>query len=148
MFMLAATLASALIVFGSDRAAAQGTQLFAVLVGGDEVSGGGAADQGDPDGYGAASLIFAGPGRLCYSIVVHGIDQPTAAHVHRGRAGVPGPIVIPLMPPAGGNPGRIAGCVSGIDQVLLNEVRVKPSLFYVNVHTGIFSAGALRGQLF
>jgi hypothetical protein len=150
MFILAAALASAMFVFGSDRAAAQGTQLFAVLLGGNEVSAGGQAAAGDLNGYGAAALIFANPGQLCYSMLVHGIDRPTAAHIHRGFAGQNGGIVVTLLPPvlpSNGNPGTRAACVP-VAASLLNTIRFTPSGFYINVHTGQFPNGALRGQLF
>ena len=76
------------------------------------------------------------------------IGSPVAAHIHEGEAGENGPIVVPLTPPAAGNPGTSAGCVSGVDAGLLTRIRATPNRFYVNVHTGAFPAGAVRGQLF
>ena len=145
-----ATLAAlgGLLVLGASAASAQGIQLFAVLLGGNEVSPTGQALAGDPDGYGAASGIGVAADRICFSILVNGIDQPTAAHVHEEVAGRNGPIVIPLVPPETGSPGHSSGCVAVPDPALLQRIRATPSRFYVNVHTAVFPAGAVRGQLF
>jgi hypothetical protein len=137
-----------LLIFGAPAASAQGVQLFAVLSGGNEVSPTGQAAAGDPDGYGAATGIGVAADRLCFSILVNGLDQPIAAHVHEEVAGRNGPIVIPLAPPATGNPGHASGCVAVTDPALLQRIRETPSRFYVNVHTAVFPAGAVRGQLF
>lgn len=138
---LAQTLAAA-------PAAAQGAQHFAVLNGGNEVSAGGQAAAGDPDGSGAASVLFVSANRICFSIAVVGIDRPTAAHIHDGVAGENGAVAITLTAPAVGNPGTSSGCVGGLAAALVNRLRETPSDFYVNVHTGRFPSGALRGQLF
>jgi CHRD domain len=63
--------------------------LFAVLLGGNEVSPTGEADAGDKDGRGSATVIIDGP-KLCFGIVVEDIDTPILAHIHRGVAGVNG----------------------------------------------------------
>ena len=121
--------------------------LFAVLLGGNEVSPTGEADAGDNDGRGSATVIIDGP-KLCFGIVVEDIDTPILAHIHRGVAGVNGPIVVDLVPPEAGNPGASSGCVSVSDKELLEEIQNRPVGFYVNVHTERFPAGAVRGQLF
>ena len=121
--------------------------LFAVLVGGNEVSGG-AANAGDPDGRGTATVLFPGPGRLCFGLTVAGVNSPTAAHIHRGLPGKNGGIVVTLTPPATGNPGSSSRCLSGLNQDLLNEIQAEPGEFYVNIHTRGFPNGAVRGNLF
>lgn len=141
----AATFAFAFIHMGT--AAAQGVQHFAVMNGGNEVSATGAAAAGDPDGSGAASITVTGT-RVCFSLLVELIGTPIMAHIHEAEAGANGPIVIPLIPPATGNPGTRAGCISGIGAALATRLRNNPNQFYVNVHTGAFPSGAIRGQLF
>ena len=139
--------AFAAVMLIAPVASAQGVEHFAVLNGGNEVSVSGEAAAGDPNGFGAATVVFAGSGRICYSIVVHRISTPTAAHIHDGEAGVNGPIVVPLEPPTAGNPGTIAACSADLDKALISRILKTPGDFYVNVHTGQFPGGAVRGQL-
>ena len=73
------------VAFGHLSAFAQ---LSTVLLGGDEVSDAGAANAGDPNGSGTATvLIRETDATLCYAILVTGIDTPTLAHIHEGVAG-------------------------------------------------------------
>ena len=101
------------------------------------------------NGFGTAHVMFAGSGRLCYGISVFGISAPIAAHIHEAEAGTNGPVVVTLAPPVlTAGAGTSSGCVSGIAAALLASIRNTPGNFYVNVHTGQFPAGAVRGQLF
>ena len=76
------------------------------------------------------------------AVVTQNIETPTAAHIHRGAAGVPGPVVIPL------NVSMLSGgTVAGISQGLVDEIVANPGNFYVNVHNASFGGGAVRGQL-
>jgi CHRD domain len=120
---------------------------FCGAFGGNEASDTGEANAGDPDGRGSATVIISDTS-VCFGIVVDGIDGPTAAHIHRAVAGVNGDIVVVLTPPSAGDPGASSGCVPVNDPALLTAIRRDPSAFYVNVHTGEFPAGAIRGQLF
>jgi hypothetical protein len=137
----------AAVMVTTSAASAQGVQLFAVLNGGNEVTNDGEAAAGDLNGFGAATVIFAGSGRICYGIVVHRISAPTAAHIHDGRAAVNGPIVIPLTVSNAGSPGAIGACISNLDNALLRKIQKTPGDFYVNVHNKQFPGGAIRGQL-
>jgi hypothetical protein len=148
--------ASALLglsVLAPPSAHAQGVAMFAVLVGGNEVSAGGAANAGDPDGFGTVTIIVnptpldPANEQLCFGITVRGIDTPTAAHIHANKAGVNGAIAVALVPPAAGNPGTSSRCVNAPNAVV-NALTSRPANFYVNVHTAAFPGGALRGQLF
>jgi hypothetical protein len=136
------------IVCGASAASAQGMHFFAVLNGGNEVTNAGQANQGDPNGYGTAHVMFAGAGRLCFGISVFRVSTPTAAHIHENVAGSNGPIRVTLTEPSSGNPGSSSGCVTGIAAALLARIRNTPGNFYINVHTGQFPDGAVRGQLF
>lgn len=122
---------------------------FAVLSGGHEVSSEGKANAGDHNGHGTATvLVDPGAGKLCYAMIVDGIDRPVAAHIHRARAGKVGPVVVPLSAPNDGEPGTASGCQHNVDRELLQGIHAKPWAFYVNVHTGAYPEGAVRGQLF
>ena len=138
--LLVGAIAAGVGVCASSSALAQGEQFFAVLLGGNEVGG------GDPDGYGAASVIFT-PNGICYSILVHGIDTPQAAHIHEANAGANAPPAITLKFPSRGNAGSVSAC-RRVGDAIKNRMRARPNGFYINVHTTVFPDGAIRGQLF
>lgn len=100
---------------------------------------------GDPDGTGTASLrVNIGQREICYALTVDGLDgSVVGAHIHRAPAGVPGPIVVPLAAPVAGSS---AACAT-VDRDLARDIAVNPEDYYVNVHTNLFPAGAVRGQL-
>jgi CHRD domain len=124
---------------GGDRA------IFAVMTGAKEVDVNG-EHHGDPNGRGTFSATLDGR-QLCYGITVKNIENPVAAHIHRGSAKVAGPVVQPLDQPATGDPGASSACVR-ISRSLARGLRRNPSRFYVNVHTASLPNGAVRGQLF
>ena len=109
---------------------------------------------GDPDGRGEFYVfgIDGDPTTLCYVLTVDGIAPATAAHIHRGAAGVAGPVVAALGAPADGNAadcltegetGKFPGNPPGI----VAEILANPGDFYVNVHNADYPGGAVRGQL-
>lgn len=102
---------------------------------------------GDPDAVGAATVSFdvfdATDAEVCWDLAYSGLAAPTLAHIHRGAAGVAGPVVVDF-----GTPGATShtGCVA-LTATLANEILATPAGFYVNVHNADFPAGAIRGQL-
>jgi hypothetical protein len=122
---------------------------FAVLAGGNEVSDDGKANVGDPNGRGTASVVVdVHAGKLCFAIIVDNIDAPVAAHVHKGLPGRNGPVVVALNAPHKGRHGTASGCVDNVEGKLLKAINERPGAYYVNVHTGNYPNGAVRGQLF
>lgn len=119
---------------------------FAVLTGVKEVDAEGNRRAGDLNGRGSFSATLDGQ-MLCYGIQVKNISDPVAAHIHQGRRSVAGPIVQPLEHPSSGDPGASSDCVQ-ISNDLARGLRLNPGRYYVNVHTGDFPNGAVRGQLF
>ena len=101
---------------------------------------------GDPDGSGGAVVTIDGT-MLCFGLTVTNLDQPVAAHIHRGTKHENGPIVVPLTPPATGDPGASSGCVANVSADLLAAIAEHPKAYYVNVHTAAYPGGAVRGQL-
>lgn len=101
---------------------------------------------GDPDAVGVGSLLLRGAaGQVCYLMFLSGLDPVLAGHIHRGPAGVPGPIVVNLQLPTG-RQSIVANCVRA-DRAVLREIAFAPWNFYANVHTTTHPAGAVRGQL-
>ena len=135
----------AVVLMGVVGAGAQGggqesKALFAVLTGAKEPEG------GDPNGRGSFTAIVDG-NRLCYGLTNRNIEDPAAAHIHRGRTGVAGDIVVPLEQPSSGDPGASSACAR-VARPLSRAILQNPNRYYVNVHTAGFPDGAIRGQLF
>jgi len=133
-----------LSLFGTSAATAQGTHLHAVLVGGNETP-----SAGHPTAFGTAAVSFRGTNQtqVCVVIVVHGLPAPTAAHIHPGFGPEAKPFVVLLNTPAAGNPGFSSGCYP-ISAALSQQIRARPSAYYINIHTDPHPGGAIRGQLF
>ncbi|MGZ3246698.1 MAG: CHRD domain-containing protein [Croceibacterium sp.] len=116
-----------------------GTPLVATLDGKAEVPG-----PGDPNGNGEFSGWFdPAMGRICYTLGVGSLANPTMAHIHRGAAQVAGPPVVVLANPAH----NISDTCQPVAPALISEIIANPSGFYVNVHTTAHPSGAIRAQL-
>ena len=115
------------------------TTYNATLTGAQEVGG------GDRDGAGRAEISISDNfGQICYDLNdIRGIGPITAAHIHRGAAGVNGPPVFTLKP---ANEGGYKGCSDGAEWTQ-DRIENNPQAFYVNVHTAEYPNGAIRGQL-
>jgi CHRD domain len=135
--MLAA-LVLALPASGDPRAT-----LETVLTGEQEVPG-----PGDPNGIGKAEVkVFET--KVCYTLTFKRIAPATRAHIHQGRPGVAGPIVVTLFERPNNpveSPARISDCVD-ISRSLSEALREHPGRYYVNVHNRPYPDGAIRGQL-
>ena len=129
-------LAAALGLLVAGTAAAQ--SFSGSLTGAAEVPG-----PGDPDGSGYAVVTFSGA-NATYSILTNKIAAPTMAHIHRGKAGESGPVVIDFAPTF--SAGLATGTVAA-SQAIVDEIKGNPTGFYFNVHNAEFAAGAIRGQL-
>lgn len=134
-FSLAALVGGFLWAAAAASQAVSGPNLAARLSG---------AEGGDSDGSGTFTAeVDRETGQLCYELTASGIDEASAAHIHRGAEGESGPPVVGLDAPAGGS---AQGCES-VAADLLAEIVGNPGAFYVNVHNAEFRAGAIRGQL-
>ena len=138
---LAATgLAASSFVLSAGLAHADTRVLVAYLAGANEVP-----TPADPDAFGVATVTLNTPTSLCYSIVLQNGLAATAAHIHSGLPGVPGPAVVPL-PVTAALPTSAAGCVA-VAAATITAIRNNPGSFYVNVHDAAFPGGSARGQL-
>lgn len=126
----------------SGVANAAGMRLTAQLRGMNEVGKPGASH-----GTGTATIsVNMSTDKLCYTLKVSGFTLPAiAAHIHAGRAGKNGPVVVPF-PTAPSRTGRASGCTT-VRASLLKAITGHPSSYYVNVHTAQYPDGAVRGQL-
>jgi len=100
----------------------------------------------EPNATGTAVVRLIKTSNLvCYRLHAANVTLPTtAAHIHRGGAGVNGPVVVPFTAP--GASGDSSGCTTSTAD-LVNEITGNPAGFYVNVHTKEHPAGAMRNQL-
>jgi hypothetical protein len=94
----------------------------------------------DPDGRGTAEIKIAGR-RVCWEITVSKIGKPAAAHIHKGKPGVAGPVVVPL-----GGVFKAKGCTTA-SAAIARAIQAHPRAYYVNVHNAKYPNGAVRGQL-
>ena len=95
-------------------------------------------------GQGNATVVVDPPkGTACYIMNVSGLQDITAAHIHKGGPGENGAPVVPLAAPQGGTSGGCVPVTAEVSAALL----ANPGGYYVNVHTRAFPAGAIRGQL-
>jgi hypothetical protein len=137
--ILAAAAALLLFAYGSLSADNNQRPLVATLTGAAEVPG-----PGDPDGSGSATItVSRSTNQVSYSLSVANIDAATAAHIHRGVAGVAGPVVVTLSAPSAGS----SNGTVGIDAALAKALFTEPWKYYVNVHNAEYPGGAVRGQL-
>jgi hypothetical protein len=124
--------------------------LFAVALGKKEIGPNGERGVGDPNARGGFTAVLRGNTEFCWGYAVKNVDgTPSGAHIHLGRRGVNGPIVIPLTPlPGSAAAGAASNCTT-IDEELGRAIKDHPRRYYFNFHsTPDFPAGAARGQLF
>ena len=122
--------------------------LSAVMSGAWELGTDGAPIEGSA-ARGSAQIHVIDDSTICYGLTVNGLaegDAPAAAHIHKGKINENGSIVIELKAPKEGNPGWGGGCTE-VDPAVLSRVQRSPVNYYVNIHSGDFKGGALRGQI-
>jgi hypothetical protein len=128
--------------FLAAGASAQVSTYTALLTGGNETP-----NPADPDGIGFAVItIDQGAGTITFTAYAQNIALPVAAdHIHRGAAGVTGPVIIPFNLPFVN--GVSSGTLPGIAASLLAEIVANPPGYYFNIHNAEFPIGVIRGQL-
>jgi hypothetical protein len=96
---------------------------------------------GDPDGSGQVHLrLRKAAGTVCAAVEWSGIDQPDAAHIHRGSTGA---VVVDLSGSVTGG----ARCATGVRHRLIAKILDHPRRYYFNVHNATYPAGAIQGVL-
>src|SRR6266508_3801847 len=131
----------ALCLFLLGTARAQVSTYTAFLTGANETP-----HHADPDGVGFAVITLdPGAGTITFTAFEQNIATPTASHIHRGGAGVTGPVVIPFNKPF--NNGVSSDTLTGIAAGLVTDIIANPPGFYFNIHNADFPGGVIRGQL-
>jgi hypothetical protein len=126
--------AALVVAAGAAGAVQSGGSLHATLTGKAETP------KGDPDGRGTAEVKINGT-KVCWEIKVSKVQTIVAAHIHKGRPGTAGPVVVPF-----GAKFRAKGCTT-TTAAIAAAIKRSPSSYYVNVHNAKYPGGALRGQL-
>ncbi|RDC58998.1 hypothetical protein HME9302_00175 [Alteripontixanthobacter maritimus] len=110
-----------------------------------ELRGANEVHRGDLNGSGTAEISFADElKRVCWDLNgLKGLGPITGAHIHRGRAGVDGPVVLPLKQATEGGWRGCSTDTSWVQRAFDEGL----SNYYVNVHTAEYPKGAIRGQL-
>ncbi len=118
-----------------DNLAFVGASMF-----GEYEVGGGAGEEASGD---FSAELDLDSGMICYMLEIDGIDDFTAAHIHKAPEGTNGPPVmtLELMGPEGDD------VCAQADVDLLKDIAKNKAGYYINVHTTAFPAGAIRGQL-
>ncbi|MCG5214015.1 CHRD domain-containing protein [Streptosporangium sp. KLBMP 9127] len=103
---------------------------------------------GDRDGR-AEWLFRVSGGKLYYATIWDRIGAPTNGHIHRGKKGKNGPVVVDFFADANGLPKSISGVagVAPVKRAIGKGIKANPKNWYSNLHTGEFPGGAVRGQL-
>jgi hypothetical protein len=140
-------------LIGDAGAAAAPKAKYEITLNGASEPGG-----GDPNGTGISKIsVKSKTNTVCVSTKkVFGVQLPsTGHHIHKGVAGVNGPIVVPLgqvtakpskpgYPEKAGKSAKVCGVGSAAD--ILDMIN-NPGGWYVNVHSSQFPGGAIRRQL-
>src|SRR5919109_1543538 len=87
---------------------------------------------GDPDGSGRAVVRLSGD-QACFLLKWSRIGAPFASHIHIGRRGVPGPVVLPFF--EGQLPdtlNAVAGCAPA-DPAVVDAIVAHPRAYHVNI---------------
>ncbi len=102
---------------------------------------------GDPDAVaGMVIVVLPRQDTVCFVTKWRDIDGTVvAAHIHPAPVGVPGPVAVPLSSGTFDGTDRTRGCVSG--DGFADDIAANPSGFYVNIHSTVYPAGAVRAQL-
>lgn len=92
---------------------------------------------------GTGTLTMNAAGQVTYDINFSGLTGGfAAAHIHDGAAGVSGGIIVALNQVT---PGHLQGTTAALSAS--QRAKLRAGLTYVNIHSGTFGGGEIRGQV-
>ncbi|GLW11271.1 hypothetical protein Misp01_63990 [Microtetraspora sp. NBRC 13810] len=141
----ATTAGTAATTASATTATAKSYYFATVLLGRNEVREAG-KKVNDRDGLAVAKFRIVG-NRMYYLVQWKRVAKPSAFHIHRGKAGTNGAVVIDLLSHGKTRGNTSTGSVVVKDTSVLNGIKSNPKNWYANLHTKPFPDGAVRGQL-
>jgi hypothetical protein len=97
---------------------------------------------------GLASFDLAqASGKMSFEVSVTGIPSATMAHIHRGPAGVNGPVVFDLLAAGGGTLNSFTSLRGSLSLTATQVISTLNAGYYANVHTVVHPGGEIRGQI-
>jgi hypothetical protein len=105
------------------------------------LSGANEVPPNESNATGSAELTYNRNTRIFQIVVEYSGFEAVGAHIHRGEAGVNGPVVFGFDPPVSPINYTSEPLTSEQEADLYNE------LYYVNVHSAEYPGGEIRGQL-
>jgi len=100
------------------------------------LTGRGETPHGAANGSGDAVIAIHSGSVVCWRFAhLHGFLNATVAHIHAGRTGKSGTIVVPLSTGA------------HLHHQVVKAIEDNPAAYYVNIHSLKYPAGAVRAQL-
>lgn len=90
---------------------------------------------------GTATLTFNTVTKIFSVTVTYSGVTATAAHIHKGAAGVSGSVIFPFSVITS----PITYTSAALDATMESDLNA--NLYYVNVHSAAFAGGEIRGQL-
>ncbi len=108
------------------------------------MSGRAESPHGAPRGVGLGVIAIHAGSMVCWRFAhLHGFVNATVAHIHTGRQGSSGPVLIPLSTAAALHH---QGCTHA-SAATITAIERDPAGYYINIHSARYPAGAVRGQL-
>lgn len=106
-----------------------------------DLSGKNEVANGDENATGNGSVVIDVEAKTVkWTITTKDLEDPVAAHIHSGKAGTNGGVVV--------NFGKdLTGTLSDQKAEDLSAILANPGDYYINVHSKTNPAGAARGQL-
>jgi hypothetical protein len=105
-----------------------------------------APTKGPAKGTGSAKLTLdSKKNQVCFKLTYSHIDTVTMSHIHIGKPGHAGPVVVAFF--TSSKAAKKNGCVTAPKKGVVAAIIKKPSGYYVNIHTKKYLGGAIRGQL-